>query len=89
MVVPVTGLGIALAVVATVGAVSNTLTMAMALIEPLVAVTVPLTCVLGAMNWPVAAPIVAPGTFVVQATVGDMALPNWSFPAAVNDSVPP
>src|SRR5208337_429468 len=84
---PVTGLGVALAGVATVGA-GFTVTEALAENAPLAAVTVPLAEVLGAVSRPPAEMV---PTVVVQVKLGWVAstLPNWSLAVAANCWVPP
>ena len=88
-VVPVTGLGVALAAVATVGGVMATVNAAVPLMPPppasgYPAVTVPLaTDVSGAVNSPLALMVPA---LAVQVKLGCVAraAPNWSSATAVN-----
>ena len=88
-VVPVTGSGVALAAVATVGGCTVTVNEAEPLTPSLPAVTVPLaTDVSGAVSSPLA--LIVPAV-VVQVKLGctARAAPNWSSAVAVNCSVAP
>ena len=82
---PVTGLGVAEAADATVGAVLATVTVALPLTAPLVAVTVPVALVAGAVNSPLEL-MEPPVTVLAQVKPGWVvrALPNWSLATAAN-----
>jgi hypothetical protein len=85
VVVPVTGLGAALAAAATVGAWLVTVTVLVPLNVPLLAVTVPLAELLGVVSRPLAL-IVPIAAVALQVNVGCVAIapPNWSVAVAVN-----
>ena len=85
--VSATGFGAAETAVATVGAVLTTVTVAVPLIEPMVALTVSGGVTAGAVYNPPA--VMLPET-ALQLKVGWTlnALPNWSMPVAVNCCVP-
>jgi hypothetical protein len=80
--VPVTGLGVAAAAVATVGAASVTVATAVPLADPLVAVTVTEAEPYGAVNSPL--PSIEPAVADQVVPPNPIAAPNWSLPLAVN-----
>ena len=78
-------------VLAIVGGVLLTVTVLLPLMPPLVAVTLPLPVVAGAVNRPPPLTVHPLATVVVQVKLAgcvDRVLPNWSLAVAVNCCVP-
>jgi hypothetical protein len=88
-VVPVTGLGVTAAATAIVGAASVTVTAADPVTEPLVAMTIAVPALPGAVYRPEPSINPTPAA-TAHANAGwlDIATPNWSWPVAANGCVP-